>query len=96
MFESIQRLEQMYRYYEHFHKSEISKSWNELMESSDKAFPQSLALFYDTVVSTFHTQVCLVCVTLQYQFYNNTVVSTFHTQVCLSVLLYNTNSIIRL
>ena len=73
----------MYRYYEHFHKSEISKSWNELMESSDKAFPQSLALFYDTVVSTFHTQVCLVCVTLQYQFYNYTVVSTFHTQVCL-------------
>ena len=75
----------MYRYYEHFHKSEISKSWNELMESSDKAFPQSLALFYDTVVSTFHTQVCLVCVTLQYQFYNDSLSALVQVSWCSGV-----------
>ena len=58
MFQSVQRLQQMYRYYEHFHKSEISKSWSALMDS-DKALPQSLALFYDTIISIFHTQVRL-------------------------------------
>lgn len=57
MFESIQRLGQMHRYYEHFHKSLLGKSWTELTEISDKSLPQSLALFYDTIVSTFHSQV---------------------------------------
>ena len=59
MFESIQRLPQMHRYYEHFHKSGVSKNWSELQEREDKSLPQILSLFYDTLVSTFHTQVSL-------------------------------------
>lgn len=47
----------MYRYYEHYHKSSLSKSWSETTDETDKPLPQSLALFYDTVVSTLHTQV---------------------------------------
>jgi len=59
MFESINRLPQIYRYYEHFHKSLLSKSWHELTERGDNSLSKSLALFYDTVVSTFHSQVSL-------------------------------------
>ncbi|XP_067938360.1 conserved oligomeric Golgi complex subunit 7-like [Watersipora subatra] len=56
MFTSIHRFEQMQRYYEHFHKSLLSKSWAEHTQVPDKTLPQSLALFYDTVMSTFHSQ----------------------------------------
>lgn len=59
MFESIGRLPQMYKYYEHIYKSQLMKSWNECIED-DSSLPQSLSQFYDTVISIFHSQVYIL------------------------------------
>ena len=61
MFDSINRLPQIYKYYEHIHKSQMTESWNKSLDS-DNPLPQSLSHFYDTIISVFHSQVCRLSV----------------------------------
>ncbi|XP_013073398.2 conserved oligomeric Golgi complex subunit 7-like isoform X1 [Biomphalaria glabrata] len=55
IFESIERLPQMYKYYHKCHKNHLLQTWQSIWEE-DKS-KTALSDFYDLLLSTWHTQV---------------------------------------
>ncbi|GAB1599817.1 conserved oligomeric Golgi complex subunit 7-like [Argonauta hians] len=58
IFESINRLDQLYKYYHKCQKAQLTSYWKSILETnSDETFLEWLTTFYDHLLSTWHGQI---------------------------------------